>query len=126
MSDAELCALDAGTVEIGAHGVLHRRWVSLSDEELAGELNHARIYLERTIDRPVTVVSVPHGKWDARVQSAARAAGYYTMFTSDRGLIRRGADVMALPRCNIAGHWSMRKFEEVLRTGGRRRVDEPH
>lgn len=90
LTSAQLKEL-AKTARIGAHGLTHRPLTGLSDEDLAAELAVSRKRLEDLIGRPVTTMSYPHGKVDARVRQAVAKAGYETAWCSRYGL--NGPDV---------------------------------
>jgi peptidoglycan/xylan/chitin deacetylase (PgdA/CDA1 family) len=67
-------------VEVGSHTVGHPHLTSLSDEELARELADSKRRLEEELGRPCSYLAYPYGDEDARVQAAARAAGYEAAF----------------------------------------------
>jgi peptidoglycan/xylan/chitin deacetylase (PgdA/CDA1 family) len=114
LTDAELRGLDPQVFDVQAHGVTHRPLTRLSDAELSDELCEARETLERLTGRPARYLAVPGNWYDERVLRFARREGYEAVFTSDRGLVRRGADPWRLPRWNVAGYLSERGFIELL------------
>ena len=67
---------------IGAHGWSHALLTRCSDEELQGELSRSRMALEDKLGAPVTTMSLPGGRQNARVLAACSAAGYLQVFTS--------------------------------------------
>lgn len=82
MGWTELRALmDAGHT-IGAHGWSHTLLTHLSGSELQRELTQARTVLEDKLGAPVTTMSLPGGRQNARVLVACEAAGYQHTFTS--------------------------------------------
>ncbi len=88
---------DAG-VEIGSHGLSHRRMTGLGEEELATEARRSREVLESVVQRPVTGFCYPYGAVDAAAERAVAAAGY------DYGAgIRHQSTTSrwALPRCYV-------------------------
>jgi len=78
-------ALAAAGMEIGCHGLRHRRWRGLDVLALHEELIDAKIILEGVVGRPVTRAACPFGSYDRRVLRAARGCGYERVYTSDRG-----------------------------------------
>jgi peptidoglycan/xylan/chitin deacetylase (PgdA/CDA1 family) len=82
--------LAAAGMEIGCHGMRHRRWRGLGDPDLREELVEAKAVLEEIVERPVTEAACPFGAYDRRVLGALRRAGYSRVYTSDRGTARTG------------------------------------
>jgi peptidoglycan/xylan/chitin deacetylase (PgdA/CDA1 family) len=78
-------ALAAAGMEIGCHGLRHRRWRGLDVLALHEELIDAKVILEGVVGRPVTRAACPFGSYDRRVLRAARGCGYQRVYTSDRG-----------------------------------------
>ena len=65
---------DAG-MPIGCHGMRHRPWRGLGDDELDEELVGAKRLLEDVVGTPVTEAACPFGSYDrARARRPARAA----------------------------------------------------
>jgi peptidoglycan/xylan/chitin deacetylase (PgdA/CDA1 family) len=79
---------------VGSHGLGHRDWCELGDEELRAETLESRAALAKLIDAPVTEAAPPFGSYDRRVLRFLREAGYERVFTSDGGPGRVGARVM--------------------------------
>jgi peptidoglycan/xylan/chitin deacetylase (PgdA/CDA1 family) len=85
---------DAG-MTIGSHGMRHRPWRELGDDELHEELVGAKQLLEEVAERPIDEAGCPFGSYDRRVLRSLRRAGYARVYTSDRGTARPGAWVQA-------------------------------
>ncbi len=84
--------LRAAGMTIGSHGMHHRDWRRIGDDELSDELARSRSILEDIVGAPVTEAAVPFGSYDRRVLTRARRdGGYARLFTSDGGPARRGA-----------------------------------
>ena len=62
--------------EIGFHTRRHDNLPLLGDEELSSAMTEGRDEVARVIGEEMTLISYPHGRGDARVAEAARAAGY--------------------------------------------------
>jgi peptidoglycan/xylan/chitin deacetylase (PgdA/CDA1 family) len=72
---------DAGH-QIGAHGWSHRFLTQCGDEDLKRELLTSRLVLEDKLGIEVTSMACPGGRYDRRVISACRTAGYQRVYTS--------------------------------------------
>lgn len=122
---ADLTALAAEGVELGAHGMthapLHHDDADLLDQELAG----ARRSLEDNLDVPVRTLAWPYGVRSEAAERAARAAGYVAACTASPWRVHAGAPLFALPR--VDAHYVRRPalLRAVLRGSpylGARRV----
>lgn len=76
--------LVAAGMTVGTHGAGHRKWTSVSDQELTEELETARAAISEASGRPVEKAACPFGDYDRRVLRRLRALNYRTVFTSDR------------------------------------------
>jgi peptidoglycan/xylan/chitin deacetylase (PgdA/CDA1 family) len=94
--------LAAAGMEIGCHGMHHRRWRGLGEDELRQELVEAKQVLERVLGRPVTQAACPFGAYDRRVLRTLRQVGYQGVYTSDRGTTRPGDWLQ--PRTSVGPH----------------------
>jgi peptidoglycan/xylan/chitin deacetylase (PgdA/CDA1 family) len=82
MNWTQLRALKAAGHRIGAHGLTHALLTHCNDQELQQELAEARLRLEDGLGDRVDSMSLPGGRYNARVIAACRAAGYTQVFTS--------------------------------------------
>ncbi len=108
--------------EIAAHGWSHKFLTLCSPAELEQELGLARRTLEDVLCAPVRSLSLPNGRWNARVLAAAAGCGYERVYGSypwfpdearakapaglalvGRVNITRGVDAAALARMLDAG-----------------------
>jgi peptidoglycan/xylan/chitin deacetylase (PgdA/CDA1 family) len=72
----ELSVLARAGWEIGSHTCTHARLPTLADDALADELGRSRQECEQRLGTPCLTIAYPYGASDARVATAARAAGY--------------------------------------------------
>jgi glycosyltransferase involved in cell wall biosynthesis len=102
----ELSEMAAGGIEIGAHSRTHPiltcQDTTVATEEIAG----ARRLLEKSLGRPVEHFAYPNGggrpNHDARITALARAAGFRSAATSERGAVHLGDDPLRLRRLGVA------------------------
>lgn len=84
LSVAQLVELDAHPlITIGAHTVSHPDLRYTTDTELDHELVQGRERLEQWLGHSVTTLAYPFGDTDARVRSAAAAAGYRNAYVTE-------------------------------------------
>jgi peptidoglycan/xylan/chitin deacetylase (PgdA/CDA1 family) len=84
--------------DLGFHTPRHYLLTALDDELLARELVDGRDVVEEIAGRPVATIAYPHGKADARVAEAARAAGFEVGFTGGKRPIDRRTDPLLVGR----------------------------
>jgi peptidoglycan/xylan/chitin deacetylase (PgdA/CDA1 family) len=90
-------ALAASGFEIGFHTRRHDDLVGLTDERLRVAMREGRPELERIVG-PLLTISYPHGRADARVAAAARAAGFEFGFVANGSPVTIGDDPRLLGR----------------------------
>jgi peptidoglycan/xylan/chitin deacetylase (PgdA/CDA1 family) len=87
---------------IGSHTVNHPNVTKIPREELVVEMESSKKALEEHLGAPVRHFSYPNPilepHWDRTTIEACRVAGYDTAVTSTGGLVRKNANILALPR----------------------------
>jgi len=116
-------ALAAAGFEIGAHTVRHHELPSLDDDALERAMLDGRDRLECLAGRPIRVIAYPHGRADARVARAARAAGYAAGFTTHPAPVLPGDDPLLLGRLEPSFSSPLRLALRLVVTLIRRRRD---
>lgn len=109
--DEALALRDAG-MEIGSHGVNHRKWGHLRGVELRSELRESRESLEQILGQPIRDAAAPFGSYNRRVVRDARREGYSAMFTSDNGPASAGSFVR--PRNTIMRRHTLADVERAI------------
>jgi peptidoglycan/xylan/chitin deacetylase (PgdA/CDA1 family) len=111
-------------VEIGFHTRRHDRLPPLDDDELARAMREGRSEIAEASGQPLTTISYPHGRADARVASAARAAGFEAGFTGRPELVTAQSDPLLLgrlsPSYNSLGEFAFDVAWALLRATAQR------
>lgn len=89
LSRAEVRELVRAGMSVGSHGLDHRPWRTVSDEELEAELGEAAEIIGATVGQPIREVSCPFGSYDRRVLRAIRRHGFDRVYTADGGAAAR-------------------------------------
>jgi len=102
---------DAGMI-IGSHGLSHQILTDLMDTQIEEELDASKRTIELNIDIPVDSISVPRGFCNDALICRAYAAGYTTVFISDRP-----ADLHSdcLSRIAVKDNWTVERFDRALK-----------
>ncbi len=90
-------------VDFHSHTRTHASLPTLSNADLAEELTGSRTRLDELLGRQVRYLAYPFGHVDARVQEAARAAGYRAAFSTRSGFNRRDVDRYLIRRIDVYG-----------------------
>lgn len=111
--------------EIQAHGFTHALLTHCAPEQLAMELRRSRQCLEDGLGLPVNAISMPGGRWNARVLEACEQEGYQAVYTSHpyaKSKQAGGMTVIGRAMVRRATHArSYSRYSEANRTSGRER-----
>lgn len=96
--------LDRGALHIGSHGRTHTPLLGLPGA--VDELRDSRARLGEILERPVTALSYPHGRYDDALAEETRKAGYRLIATSDEHLndFSGGSLPATLGRIDVPAH----------------------
>jgi peptidoglycan/xylan/chitin deacetylase (PgdA/CDA1 family) len=101
---AQIAALQAAGVEIGAHSVTHGFMTQYSDVRLQDELETPKNELEARLGQSVGAFAYPQGDYDERVVEAVKREGYRTATTVDQGRAHVSGDPLRLPRILVSNN----------------------
>ncbi len=126
--DPEDAVLDAAGIrklvaagfEIGFHTLRHLNLSTLDSAELGLAISEGRDRLAGTIDRELTLIAYPGGKWNPHVLEAARGAGYQRGFTADPRAVLPDSDPLCLGRVDPGWCTTLGQFELSLTRALRR------
>jgi peptidoglycan/xylan/chitin deacetylase (PgdA/CDA1 family) len=108
LTSEQLRTLSRDGVEIGSHGLYHRRLTELSDIELRREFEESRRLIEANIGRRCRYVAYPYGCFDERTKQAAIGAGFEAALTMLADPVQRTP--MSAPRIGIYRKDDERRF----------------
>jgi peptidoglycan/xylan/chitin deacetylase (PgdA/CDA1 family) len=107
-----LRALANTSMTVGSHGMWHRPWRGLSDQELTEELVAARRVIAEESGVDVDTAACPLGSYDRRVLRRLRRLGYRAVYTSDRARSRPGAWLQ--PRFSVRNRDDLESVRAIL------------
>jgi peptidoglycan/xylan/chitin deacetylase (PgdA/CDA1 family) len=105
----ELRELAGDGWEVGSHTCSHPRLTTVDDERLRRELGDSRAACAEGMGRPCRSIAYPYGDVDARVSTAARAAGYELGAALPRRLGSK--DPLDWPRVGVYHRDDLRRFK---------------
>jgi peptidoglycan/xylan/chitin deacetylase (PgdA/CDA1 family) len=94
----DVLALKEAGFEIGFHTLRHDPLPTLDDEALREALTKGRDELAELLGEQPHLFAYPHGRVDARVAAAVKAAGYRIGFTTTEKAVLAGDDPLLLGR----------------------------
>jgi peptidoglycan/xylan/chitin deacetylase (PgdA/CDA1 family) len=106
--------------EIGSHTRTHPNLARLPADALVEELESSRDELARRLGSAPKHFSAPYGNRDRfspAVSQAARASGYVSCASAERGVNARPQDVYALRRDHLLASWSIEDVRFFLSRG---------
>lgn len=109
LSATDATRLVAHGWEVGSHTISHPVLTKVDDASLRDELVLSKAEIERLTGRTCTSVAYPTGRADARVVSAAVAAGYVAGAALE-GAIDVRPSALAWPRVGVRGDDTLRVF----------------
>lgn len=113
LSVSQLKELSNQGFDIGCHSMTHAYLSDLDDRGLQSEITEAKLSLEQILGKPIHHFSCPGGRYDNRVATVARAAGYKTVATSRIYANDRDTDSFALGRVAIQTGLPMTTFSAI-------------
>ena len=112
----ELRALHQAGQRIGTHGWTHALLTHCSARELHSELVDARLTLEDKLGTSITSMSLPGGRYNRRVLTTCREAGYTKIFTSIPKAEPEPTG-LTVGRLNIRGDMSLEWISKLFQPG---------
>jgi len=109
----------AAGMEIGSHTVHHARLSNMNEPEAREELAGSKTAIETNLGQPCEHFCAPFGipvrdfkpERDPRL---ARAAGYRSMLTTERGPMRQGGDPYLIRRDHVLASWGVYQLRYFL------------
>lgn len=108
----------AGGMKIGSHSLTHPHLTQIDAARMQREIAGSRTFLEDRLGVAVEHLCFPYGDYDAGCVAAAASAGYATAVTIERGRVRRGRRLLALPRIRNSGRRGAQLFPARLMLWG--------
>ena len=97
-------ALHLNEIELGSHSCSHYTLTNIEDEQkLKDEIVNSKLYIEEKTGRKVNIFAAPNGKYNEKILSICKEAGYKHFLTVDEKLITTEKySAFAIPRILIA------------------------
>jgi peptidoglycan/xylan/chitin deacetylase (PgdA/CDA1 family) len=114
LTRAQVRALAAAGIEIGAHTHSHPELDQLPDAMLRRELGDSRALLEDCIGAPVRALAYPFGYSTPRVRLVARAAGYRRAAGVRNVRATSSDNLFMLPRLTIRRRTNQTDFAAIM------------
>lgn len=100
--------------EIGSHGVEHLDLTQQNSETIKNELISSKLKIESTLQKKCVHFAYTFGKYSSAIKNAVAHVGYQFAVTGNHAALKNDHDSLALPRLNIAMHYTMSDFENII------------
>lgn len=105
--------LAAAGMEIGTHGMYHKNWRLLDDNELYAEIIDSKKILEDITSQKIQKAAFPYGSYDRRILRYLRNENFHKVYTSDRGQAK--AEWWIQPRNSLRSTDNPQTLATILR-----------
>ncbi|MCM8773456.1 MAG: polysaccharide deacetylase family protein [Candidatus Omnitrophica bacterium] len=112
ISKEDIVRLNDNGMVIGSHGVFHRFFFNLSNEDLFYELGESKKILEDIVRKEIIDFSVPRGIYNKKLEIIAKDVGYKRLFTSIVGI--NDSDNFIVKRVPIKSYTTIDEFEKII------------
>jgi len=113
---AHLQKMANGGMEIGSHGMTHRFFDDLSEEQAECELRQSMEQLSDQCGQAIQSISYPGGRYNQRTLEISRRTGYAQLFGSEVGTLMQ-SDLTAIPplkRVAIRRGTTLDEFDRII------------
>lgn len=102
LTSAMLKELEENNIEIQSHTVNHLELDKLTYEKQLQELKNSKEFLEKLLNKKVSALCYPSGKYNANTIKAAKETGYSLAFTTTPGYSKVNDGLYSLHRIRIS------------------------
>jgi peptidoglycan/xylan/chitin deacetylase (PgdA/CDA1 family) len=118
LSTPQLRELDSPGFEIGCHSMTHPYLSDISDSEMKREIADAKTRIESVLSHPIEHFSCPGGRYNERVLSTARQAGFKSVANSDFHVNTTASSAYELGRIAVLRDISIDQFAATCQGRG--------
>jgi peptidoglycan/xylan/chitin deacetylase (PgdA/CDA1 family) len=118
LSWEQLAQLKRAGHSVQSHGWSHKFLTACDDCELEHELKTSKQSLEDQLGAPVEEISIPGGRWSARVLRACADAGYRRVYVSEPWIAAEMSGVQVIGRFMVRNTTSTKQLEKIVRGDG--------
>lgn len=114
LNTAQLCALVAQGVDIGAHSMTHPQLDILDREQAREQITGSKKKLEQVLGFAVDSFAYPHGYYNRAVQQMVIDAGYSSAAAVHNALSHAEDDRFALARYTVMADCTAQRLSDVI------------
>lgn len=114
LTSAQLKELDKNGIDIEAHTANHDDLSKLSYEKQLETLKNSKQYLENLLNKKVTYIAYPFGKWNKDTLRAAKDAGFNMAFTIAGRWSDKTDGIYTLDRVYIGASFPLSQFKNRI------------
>ncbi len=114
LTSEQITHLYKAGMSIGSHGVTHRYFNDLTDEEIEQELKKSRQSLEKITASKVYGISLPGGRLSSSPSKRTKLNHYKVVCTSSPGILSKASLNYRIPRFTIKQNTSLKYFSRIV------------
>lgn len=122
LDERQITQLAEYGMELASHGVTHRAFTHLNDDEIRAEMEISQQWLADLTGQSVVTLAYPFGIQNGRVQQIARETGYKFGCTNLWG-VKNNNNLLCLSRIAIYRLDSLSAFRRKLISGWQHRIE---
>jgi peptidoglycan/xylan/chitin deacetylase (PgdA/CDA1 family) len=111
---SEVEALYQAGWEIGSHGVNHYNFAEVQASVARQELAASKQAIEQRLKTSCVHFSYPWGRYSPNLQGIVKSCGYEYAVAARHAQLTERANLLALPRMNIAREYSYADFKNII------------
>lgn len=117
LSASQIAEMAAKGIQFQSHSRTHLDLSAIDGEALVDQIQGSRDDLQSLLGTPVDYFAYPFGRFNARVQTAVKAAGYRLAFSVNPGFNRARDNQLEVRRLDITGRDSRARFGRKVALG---------
>lgn len=110
LTSAQLKELDKNCLDIQSHTFAHEKLSEIPYDKQVKTLKTSKDFLEKQLNKKVSYLAYPYGKYTKNTIKAAKEAGYSMAFTTDGKWSDKSNGIFTLNRVYISGFSDMDTF----------------
>lgn len=100
--------------KIGVHSSTHSNLSKINTKRLQSEIFDSKRILETEINLNINYFAYPFGAYNDNVLSEIRKAGYKMALSMDDEIIKKGVNILTIPRIGVNNSHSISEFQTIF------------
>jgi len=115
MNTTQLKEMEANGFEVQSHTLTHKELDKLTYEQQLKALRESKEFLEKKLNKKVTTICYPFGKYNENTTKAAEEAGYLMGMKMTGGIANKNDGMLTLNRIYIKASDTIELFQAKIK-----------